>query len=103
VKLEQRRLLLVRFLRDLIDRRETRNSQELIEFLDLDQFASEILIKKPSVITRWNCNFNVSAPQKKLAQFQFNVTQCVFLPAYNIFIIALNTNSLDKKGKRLRV
>ena len=35
-ELEQRRLLLVRFLRDLIARRETRNTQELIEFLDLD-------------------------------------------------------------------
>ena len=102
-ELEQRRLLLVRFLRDLIARRETRNAQELIEFLDLDQFAPEILIKKPTVITRWNCNFNVTAPEKKLVQYQFNVTHCVFLPAYNIFILALNTNSFDKKGKRAKI
>jgi hypothetical protein len=58
-ELQERRRMLVSFLRQLINRRETRNSQELIEFLDLDDFAPDTLIKKPQVITRWNCNYNL--------------------------------------------
>ena len=46
-KMEERREAVVTFLRELVDRREIRNSQEVIEFLDLDDFCPELLIKKP--------------------------------------------------------
>jgi hypothetical protein len=46
-KMEERRESVVTFLRELVDRREIRNSQEVIEFLDLDDFCPELLIKKP--------------------------------------------------------
>ena len=58
-ELQARRLEIVNFLREIINRREIRNSQEVIEFLDLDDFAAEILIKKPQAIARLNCNFGV--------------------------------------------
>lgn len=43
-QLERRKHELDTYLKELIERRDTRNSQELIEFLDLDEFCPEILI-----------------------------------------------------------
>jgi hypothetical protein len=42
-----------------VQRRDLRNSQEVIEFLELDEFAPEILIQKPVLITKWNCNYEL--------------------------------------------
>ena len=45
--LEKRRLELTNYLKELIDRRDIRNSIELIKFLKLDMFAPELLINRP--------------------------------------------------------
>lgn len=83
----------------LIERRDTRNSQEMIEFLDLDEFAPEILIQKPLLITKWNCNYEMMSGGDS-QNAQYHVTHCQFLPKHNLFILALNTASVDKKGKK---
>lgn len=44
---EKRRVELLSYIRELVERRDTRNAQEVIEFLELDEFAPEILISKP--------------------------------------------------------
>ena len=45
--LERRKNELNVYMKGLIKRRDTRNSKELIKFLDLDKFAPELLYKKP--------------------------------------------------------
>ena len=49
-QLEKRRQELTLYLRELVNRRDTRNSKEVIKFLHLDKFAPELLIFKPKVI-----------------------------------------------------
>ncbi len=71
-KMEERRESVVTFLRELVDRREIRNSQEVIEFLDLDDFCPELLIKKPQLISKWNCNY----PPLSI---KYHISQCLFL------------------------
>ncbi|TNV82742.1 hypothetical protein FGO68_gene9612 [Halteria grandinella] len=96
-QLEKRKHELDTYLKKLIERRDTRNSQELIEFLDLDEFCPEILIQKPQMVTKWNCNFVA----KETTQ-QYHVKHCHFLPRYNLFVLAMNSsNKYDKKGKKM--
>ena len=96
---EKRRMELVNYLRVLVERRDTRNSQELVEFLDLDEFAPEMLISKPQLITRWNCNSSTLFCMEGVKQ-QHCVQQCLFLAKHNLFVLALNTSNYVK-GKKL--
>ena len=93
------------FLKDLIQRRDTRNSQEVIEFLELDEFAPEILIQKPVLITKWNCNYELMYDQVQQPQTSqaYQVSLCVFLPKHNLFLLALNSTRHDKKGKKVKL
>ena len=48
--IEARRLQLEQYLRNLAMRKETLNSQLLIDFLDLQIYCPEILIRQPTIL-----------------------------------------------------
>ena len=50
--LERRRAELNTYIRELVNRKEIRNSKELIKFLDLEKFAPEILYNKPELMEK---------------------------------------------------
>ena len=53
--LEWRRKEFDTYIAALIKRSDTRNDKKVIEFLELDQFAPELLIKKPKLIELLDC------------------------------------------------
>ncbi len=79
------------FLRGLINRRDTRNSKDVIKFLEIDKFSPEVLIKKPKVIEMLDCSQNMN----------FYVTHCIFIPKRNVFAICLNDKY--KRNSKLEV
>lgn len=76
----------------------------MIEFLDLDEFAPEILIQKPLLVTKWNSNFDFqTTPDTPPPQAgSYHVSHCHFLTKHNLFVLGLNTSQYDKKGKKLK-
>ena len=77
------------YLRDLINRQDTRNAREVIRFLHLDRFAPELLVFKPKVLEMIEM-----APS-------FFVSHCIFIAKYNVFVLALNEK--QKKHAKIEV
>jgi hypothetical protein len=67
------------------------NSKDLIRFLELDKFAPEVLIRKPKVVEMLECS----------GQLYFYVTNCIFIPNHNVFILCLNDKY--KRNSKLEV
>jgi hypothetical protein len=64
----------------------------MIEFLDLDEFAPEILIQKPLLVAKWNSNFDFQAQESQSKQaVSYYVAHCHFMPKHNLFVLALNS------------
>lgn len=64
------------YLKELTNRKDTRNSQPVVEFLNLHEFCPEILYNVPQLLI------------KKEFPRLF-VSCCLFLEAHNLYIIAL--------------
>ena len=90
-QLERRKAELTAYMKAMGNRRDIRNSVDFIKFLELDKFAPEVLIKKPSVIERLECSQNMN----------FYVTNCIFVPKKNVFVISLNDKY--KRNSKLEV
>ena len=77
---------LEQYIRTLIERKDTRNSQVLSKFLSLDTFAPEIIFNQPELIV-----------SKQLKQRY--VTNCEFISKFNLFVVAV----YDKSAKTTSV
>ena len=88
--LERRRQELNSYIKELINRKDTRNSKEVINFLGLDKFSPEILYQKPKLIEKLETTSN-----------GFYVTQCIFIARHNIFVMCLNDKS--KRSSKLEI
>ncbi len=53
--LERRKAELSNYMQELVRRSDTRNSKELVKFLELDKFAPEMLIHRPKLIEMLEC------------------------------------------------
>lgn len=74
-------------LRELADRKDTRNSSIFVKFLDLDKFFPELIFKMPKMVLHRKC-------EKKE-----HVSAFEYIEPYNIFLLGIMT----PKGCRLEV
>ena len=78
----ERQAQLEYFLRELVNRKETRNSIHLIDFLGLDKFCPEIIYSVPQLLVR-----------KELPRNKQVVNRCLFIPEHNIYVISIMEKS----------
>ena len=82
---EERQRGLEHYLRSLINRKDTRNSRPIIEFLNLYQTCPEIMFNMPQLIV------------KRDVPREF-VSCCLFLEAHDLYVLAIT----DKASKSSR-
>mmetsp|Transcript_603 Transcript_603/g.798 ORF Transcript_603/g.798 Transcript_603/m.798 type:complete len:113 (+) Transcript_603:339-677(+) len=82
---EERQRGLELYLKALVNRKDTRNSRALVEFLNLYETCPEIMYNVPQLII------------KREFQREF-VNCCLFLEAHNLYVLAIT----DKASKSSR-
>lgn len=86
-QIEARKSQLERYLQELVERKDTRNSGPIRTFLGLDEYFPELLFNKPKLIV-----------QKKLEKRE-QITSCEYIERYNMYILGI----LATKGSRLEI
>ena len=79
---EERQRSLEQYLKHLVNRKDTRNSLPMIEFLNLHEFCPEIMFNVPQLVTK-----------KEMPRGRQFVSCCLFLEQHNLYIIAITDKS----------
>ena len=75
------------YLRMIVNRKDTRNSEPVIEFLNLNDFCPEILFNVPQLLIK-----------KDYSRTRQCVTCCLFLEQHNLYVLAI----MDRSTKQSR-
>lgn len=75
------------YLKELINRKDTRNSLPITRFLNLDSFCPEIMFNVPQLLIK-----------KQYLRNKSYVNCCLFLEQHNIYVISIT----DKSSKQSR-
>ena len=79
---EERQRGLDLYLKTLVNRKDTRNSQPVIEFLKISDFCPEIMFNVPQLIIK-----------KEFARNRHYVNCCLFLEQDNLYVISITDKS----------
>lgn len=70
------------YLKELINRKDTRNSLPVTRFLKLDSFCPQIMFNVPQLLIK-----------KQYTRNKFYINCCLFLQQHNIYVIAITDKS----------
>ena len=73
------------YLREVVNRKDTRNSEPVVEFLNLRDFCPEIMFNVPRLLV-----------EKNFARGRQYVNCCLFLEKHNLYVIAITDKSSKK-------
>lgn len=79
---EERQRSLELYLKELVNRKDTRNSLPVVEFLNLHEFCPEIMYNVPQLLIK-----------KDLTRSKQYVNCCLFLEQHNLYVIAITDKS----------
>ena len=84
---DERQRALDYYLKTLVNRKDTRNSLPVIEFLKIHQFCPEIMYNVPQLIIK-----------KEFSRNRQYVNCCLFLEQHNLYVISIT----DKNSRQSR-
>lgn len=79
---EERQRGLESYLKELVNRKDTRNSLPVVEFLKLHEFCPEIMYNVPQLLIK-----------KDFTRSKQYVNCCLFLEQHNLYVIAITDKS----------
>ena len=79
---DERQNGLENYLKIIVNRKDTRNSQPVIEFLNINEFCPEIMFNVPQLIIK-----------KEFSRNRMFVNCCLFLEQHNLYVISITDKS----------